>query len=440
MVGRRPIAGGGTFRRPASLLAVVCAVLGCGKRSAEAPAADGPSTATATDVAEPSDVVIEGSPDVPASFEAVEEDAVGEVEEVAGDAAPAVPEWPETPLVVLQEPAALERACRRRDWAACVALADRLADGPAGERDEARADELYVRACDQGRRGDACRRLGLRRLRAGSTPAGGREAAARLEQACNAGFLDACEVLGALQVRGEWVPCNVYVGLQRLQRACNAGYAAACATVRTFREVAESYDLPLPRAVGPEPVEPGKEPAAEAVCPALFHGAAAVAFFEHLDRDLVRLSPAALAEALPEAVEGWTVERGPVRDGDSFLRGTVVGARFVAGDRAVELVVRDRVSECTLQPGTGAAMLERTGRGAEDRRTVRVRGEPAVLAGPRAARVLTWWVAERCEVRWTASNVPDDRLLELARTPDLGALRRECARRETADGTAVYEP
>jgi hypothetical protein len=36
--------------------------------------------------------------------------------------------------------------------------------------------------------------------------------------------------------------------------------------------------------------------------------------------------------------------------------------------------------------------------------------------------------------------VSDDGLLALARTLDLGVLRRECARRETSDGTVVYEP
>ncbi|NMC70486.1 MAG: sel1 repeat family protein [Myxococcales bacterium] len=356
----------------------------------------------------------------------------------AGDAG-LPPAWPETPIVPLRDRPALERACRREDWAACVALADRLADGAEAERDEVRADEIYGRACDQGRRADACRRLGLRRLRRASTPAAASAAAERLERACAAGYLDACATLGELLVRGEQVPRNVYVGLQRLQHACHGGYAAACAATRGLREIADSYDLPLPRAIPPEPVEPEKKPPAEAACPALFHGASAVASGERLDGGLAWLAPSRLAAALPETVEGWVVEPAPPRDGDSFLRGTVAGARLVAGGAVVELVVRDRATECTLQPGTGAAMLERTGRGTEGRRPVEVHGEPAVLAGPPEARVLVLWVADRCDVRWTASGVPDDRLLALARSMDPGVLRRECARRETADHRPVYE-
>ena len=392
-----------------------------------------------TDVTQPADVAPDPGVDLPFPPAAATTDALGESEAATAAAAPAPPEWPEVPLVDLRELAALEQACRRRDWVACVALADRLADGAAEERDEARADGLYARACEQGRRADACRRLGLRLLRAAATPAAGRAAELRLEQACAGGFLDACTALGEAKVRGERVPRDVYVGLQRLQGACNAGHAAACATARALRETAESYDLPLPRAVPPKPVVPGKEPTAEVVCPARFHGAAAVAALERLDGGLVRLSPEALAEALPEAVDGWSVERPAVSEGDSFPRGTAVGARFVADERSVELVVRDRATECTLQPGTGAAMLARTGRGVAGRRAARVRGEPAVLAGPSEARVLSCWIAERCEVRLTGSGVSDDRLLELARALELAALRRECARREAADGTVLYE-
>lgn len=438
-MSRRATACGG-LARTWVLLAFFCAAPGCPRRSGE-DVSEGPASAPAaapTEAMSPAPAGEVESADVPTPLETASADAADRPDETPGDLG-TPPDWPETPLAPLRDLSSLERACRRKDWAACVALADRLADGPEAERDEARADETYARACEQGRRADACRRLGLRLLRLPSAPAAARAASPRLETACAAGYLDACETLGALLVVGERLPRNVYTGLEHLQRACNRGYAAACATTRGLREIAESYDLPLPRAVGPEPVEPGKEPPAEAVCPALFHGAAAVAFFERLDGDVVRLAPPALAAALPEAVEGWTVERAPVRDGDSFPRGTVVGARFLADDRSVELVVRDRLSECTLQPGTGAAMLERTGRDAEGRRTVRVDGADAVLFGPPDARALVLWVADRCEVRWTASGVPDERLLALARTLDLGTLRRECARRETADDRPIYE-
>ena len=437
---RSPGAAGG-LPRTLSLLALFGATFGCPRRAPEAvpEAATSAPVEAFAEATSPAEASARAPADAASLLESALADAsIGPREAAEESLSPC--DGPETPVVPLRDRAALEQACRRRDWPACTALADRLADGPAEERDEERADGLYARACEQGRRGDACRRLGLRRLRAASTPATGREAVERLEQACAADYLDACATLGEVLVRGEQAPRDVYVGLQRLQHACLRGYAAACVATRGLREIAESYDLPLPRAVGPEPVKPGKEPPAEAVCPALFHGAAAVAVRERLDGGLARLAPAALATALPGAVEGWAVERTAVPDGDSFPRGTAVGARFVAGDGGVvNLVVRDRAAECTLQPGTGAAMLERTGRGVEGRSAVRVGAEPAVLFGPPGARTLVLWVADRCEVRATATGVSDERLRALAGALDLAALRRECGRREGDGGVPVYE-
>jgi hypothetical protein len=429
-------------RRPTLLLLVAAGlVAGCHKRPPDGRTADTttPVAAASADAAGPSDVLADAAPPPPPAADAHEPDRAADVA-VTPNELPQPPAWTEAPLVVPRDLAALERECARREQQACVALADRLADGPLAERDAARADELYARACEHGRRSDACRRLGLRLLRRASSPAAGRAAELRLEQACAGGFLDACATLGEAKVRGERLPQDVYVGLQRLQRACNAGHAAACAVTRTLRAPADSFDLPLPRAVAPKPVEEGQGPDALAVCPALFHGAAVVAPDERLDGELAPLDPAELAAALPAAPDGWSAAAPATGDDPAVARGTVVGRRWTAGERSVELVLRDRAPDCTLQPGTAAAMLERTGRAAEGRRTAQVRDAPAVLAGPLAARTLTWWVAERCELRLTGAGVPDDELRALAALPDAGALRRVCARRVSVDGRPIYEP
>ena len=92
-------------------------------------------------------------------------------------------------------------------------------------------------------------------------------------------------------------------------------------------------------------------------------------------------------------------------------------------------------SGCTLQPGTGAAMIAIASTLAANPRAreVDVGGWPAlIIAGPEGASspiTLTAWIADRCAL---SISGPLDGALDLAATIDLEALAGLCHQRPQA--------
>jgi len=324
------------------------------------------------------------------------------------------------------------RACDRGDPSACVRAADALAEGLSGApQDPARARELYALACENGR-GDACRRLALLKLAAPVGRDEGRAAAGLLDRACNLGFLDACATLGDVYLRGTEVPLDVYQGLLRLQRACVDGYAGACVSIKNVRQLAESYDLPLPRAF-PSTAVPAQPPLPEAACPPLFLVTTATGGGERLDRGLRPIPPAALLAALPESIPDWTtVDRRAAAAGEAGRRAGGAWATYRSSERTVQVSVVDQFLNCTLQPGTGAAMLAaRPAPESPGPVAIELDGQPAARRASTGGDELEIWLGDRCTLVFSAAPpATEEDLRAAASRVDFARLRRECARRE----------
>ncbi|MBI5499304.1 MAG: sel1 repeat family protein [Deltaproteobacteria bacterium] len=331
----------------------------------------------------------------------------GEEADAADDGATRAP-------AALEDPAVLEASCRKGDVAACLRGADLWAAGVAGGgADEARARTLWGRACER-RHPEGCR-LQAESLLAGDEGSGdGRRGVRLLDRACELGSLVACAGLAERYLRGDGVRPDVYQSLLRFQRACNGGYAGACVAMQAARGLAETFDLPLPRPRDP-PV-PERVPAAETVCPPLFRRAAASGG-GRLDRGLRGLSVAALAAVFPaSATRGWSCAAGAAREpaagaGAPVVEGSCRGPQGLT----VGIAVRDRYLECTLQPGTGAAMLAAAAPGGGERTSLRVGAVDAVLIDPGGSPRLELWLADRCELIVTGGDgAPADDLRTVA--------------------------
>jgi TPR repeat protein len=98
----------------------------------------------------------------------------------------------------------LEEACTLGAPQACGLFAELLEEGKLVPKDEARARELYVRACQDGDAA-ACVPSGFRLSSAGVSPEEGRKGVQLLERGCALGEARACVVLASAVEEGRFV-------------------------------------------------------------------------------------------------------------------------------------------------------------------------------------------------------------------------------------------
>jgi len=416
----------GLARRIAATLALVVVALSCARRAdTRADAVPPPTDRETTLDAQDAPPALEAAPaDVTAEPDEAEGPEDAATDEAAGDDALDAP-------APAEDPAALESACRKGDLAACLRAANVYAEGFSGDdADEERARTLWGRACER-KHPEGCRLQAESLLAGGSASRDGRRAMRLLDRACELGSLVACTGLAGRYLRGDGVRADVYQSLLRFQRACNGGYAGACVEMQSARGLAETFDLPLPRPR--DPAAPQHQPAAETVCPPVFRRAAASGG-ESLDHGLRGLPVAELVSAFPGRAAGdWvcTVGGSPAGVPGAGQVG-VDGTCRNAGGASVDVVLRDWYLECTLQPGTGAAMLAAVLPGDGEHAALRVGGVDAVLIESTPSPHVRLWLADRCELVLTAGNEATAEDLRTVATGalDLPALGRICARRE----------
>jgi TPR repeat protein len=129
--------------------------------------------------------------------------------------------------------ALLSKACEGGEALGCYRQGQLVvAQARPGDVDaEARALELFGRACAGLIRG-ACVEVGrFVRDGRGGVPADAHAAAVMFAQACEGGEPSACGEYGAALLSGEGFPRDVELGLATLERACISEQGAACATL-----------------------------------------------------------------------------------------------------------------------------------------------------------------------------------------------------------------
>jgi TPR repeat protein len=103
----------------------------------------------------------------------------------------------------------------------------RLDAGDGVAKDEARAVELYTRACEGGEV-VACSDLGLMAKEGRGRPKSASSAGDLFKKACEAGALAGCANLGIAYAAVEGVPANPAVAVELLERACRGKELSAC--------------------------------------------------------------------------------------------------------------------------------------------------------------------------------------------------------------------
>jgi hypothetical protein len=303
--------------------------------------------------------------------------------------------------------------CDAGDQRGCRALGNRYEEGIGAPPDRARALALYRRGCDKGSAYD-CTLAGwlLTATRDADELAQGIEA---LRRACELDQLHACVSAAAL-LQGDQAAADEVAALRA--RACRGGYGIAC-------------DAGIEPSTQAQPT-----PSAHAVCPANFHWSTSQSGGPRLHGTMAQLDHEAMLAAIPTTLPGLeATHRSSTPAGRAGTRTAVASAEFEHGEQSVSLTVIDRAADCTLQPGTGAAMVDFV---SEDRggQKLEYDGWPAVLGaskgGPEATGEilgLTIWVADRCSVSVAAIGLDEPRIRSVAEHFDLDGLRTLCSQR-----------
>jgi hypothetical protein len=308
------------------------------------------------------------------------------------------------PREILDEARTEAKNCDAGDAQQCRALANRYEEGIGAPRTRDRAIALYRRGCGQGL-GHHCL-LGGWLLTATRDDAELASGIDLLGQACELDQLQGCVAAATALSREEPAPTAKIAELRA--KACRGGYAIACEDGVTMTTVANAA-----------------MPSAEAACPVSFYQTMSQGGGPRLHGTDAQLDHEAMLATIPaEAPEFTTERRSSTPAGQAGTRTSVATAEFVRGASRVSLAIIDRAPDCTLQPGTGAAMMasvvaERGGRSV----AVATNADelPAVVVGPIAGSEglpdtlgLTVWVGDRCSVSWTGSGVTEAELLTLA--------------------------
>ena len=128
-----------------------------------------------------------------------------------------------------------EQECEGGTAERCRRLAATYAMGHGAERNETRATELYVRACDM-QDGPACVFAGQMHEYARGVPKDLAAAARFYERACDMGWLPGCYNEAIMLENGRGVMANRAQAADLYERVCEAGAKPSCDRARGLRE------------------------------------------------------------------------------------------------------------------------------------------------------------------------------------------------------------
>ncbi|MDX9722119.1 MAG: tetratricopeptide repeat protein [Myxococcota bacterium] len=325
----------------------------------------------------------------------------------------------------------LAKDCDANRATACYRLANLYETGLGAPLRPRRALELYRWGCGNGS-GESCRRAAAEMLQARLSPRDPKTALKFLRLACWMGHLSSCAAGADLARLGDGVPQDLKRAKELLDTACERGYAGACHDRRRHRSTFEQAGFDLPEL---QPLGGFAAPTAQAACPPAFHLRLEAGLDEDLSRGVAALDEAKLAAALPTAFAGWqgTLRAAPPEAQGVQVRRIVVDYGSAANpDWLLELSVADRVVDCTLEPGTGSAMLSENWTEGDSTREYEEGAFGRILWVERGTeRRLELWLADRCSLSFRApSGVPREQFRALLASIDMNALSLECARRD----------
>lgn len=296
-------------------------------------------------------------------------------------------------------------ACASATPLACVRLGARYEEGLGVPQTNERALKLYDWACEAGS-AFACAEAG-RLAQLDPNEEIRTRAPGLLSRACEGGHLHAC-LVASRTLSGE-------DAASMRARACSGGYLRSC-------------DPGVKRGRKP----PAAPPRAEDVCPGAFRVSARSGGGPRLHPAGVQLDHEGLLIALPSDVPGYQSEaRSSSPAGEAGKRTAVAHAQLVDQDQAarrVSMTLLDLAADCTLQPGTGAAMQAHAI--AQGASTHELGEHPAALREREGHQQLYAWVTDRCALEIDAAEHSREQLLELARYVNLRALGQLCRARE----------
>jgi TPR repeat protein len=177
-------------------------------------------------------------------------DAVG-----AGDSCVQIDIYPQTPSEATDRPplATIEAApraartcapghlqdcteqCRRGDAGSCVLLGVMVLRGQGTPANEARAADLFERACKADNMA-GCNNLGVAFSEGQGRPRNDARAVELFRQACAGGTPHGCVNEGELYDAGRGVRQDYHVAAARYEQACNGGVMVGCATLGLLYE------------------------------------------------------------------------------------------------------------------------------------------------------------------------------------------------------------
>jgi hypothetical protein len=310
------------------------------------------------------------------------------------------------PSEILDEARAEAKRCDSGDASGCRALANRYETGIGAPSERARAIGLYDRGCADS--------LGYHCLLGGWLATATRDVEERargldlLRRACELDHLHGCVSAAAL-VSSEGGAAEA---ASLRAKACRGGYTIAC----------DEGVEPAPATVTPSP---------EAACPAMFHWTVRTGGDPGLHEVIDQLDHEAMLATIPESLAGFTTERRTSTSaGQAGTRLTSAAAGFAKGESRISLSLIDQALNCTMQPGTGAAMVASTKE--QGGRAREVHEFPAVAVGPTLVSplALTVWIADRCELTMSATgSVTEAELDSLVEQLDWPELQRLCSQR-----------
>lgn len=122
------------------------------------------------------------------------------------------------------------KACDGGDARSCTKLGLNYTDSRGVPRDDARAVELFRKGCDGGDL-DSCTNLGYHYMNGLGVPKDDARAAELARQSCDGGAADACTNLGILCMDGRGVPKDDVRAVELFRKGCDGGSAMGCANL-----------------------------------------------------------------------------------------------------------------------------------------------------------------------------------------------------------------
>jgi len=327
-------------------------------------------------------------------------------------------------------------ACEDQDLTACYRLGNAHEAGVGVPQDHAAAIDLYGRACEGGYV-LGCRAAGLLSVKEGNDTATVEQGVVWLDRACNDGFLDVCAIMTDMYLKGIGVARQPATGAQYLVYACSNGYREGCLYLDWIRDDLEREGIQIFDA-DPSTDASTQQPTAEQACPLLFHVGLRSDGSHDLNAHVREIPPLQLLDPVSETPAGWRLtERRTARDGVAGKRGSAAEVQWT-DDQGQQLRVRvtDMFRECTLQKGTGRALVAKSPDQhlMVERESLMVANWPAVTWVDGDERHLRLWIADRCRAELTGpSTLAASDVSALAVGVDWSRVAEPCANLEASE-------